>query len=119
MDYYALRNIFHEKVAKGDLVIKNGKRTNQRMHRPKVAITFSMGCEDLMEEEARSAASSRTASAPLQDEEMKLRIQQDDKVHTFLKGIGLKPLAKREVAQALTRVVETSQGTVAFKGSLL
>ena len=31
MDYYAPRNIFHEKVAKGDLVIKNGKRTDQRI----------------------------------------------------------------------------------------
>ena len=30
MDYYALGNIFNEKVAKGDLVIKNGKRGDQR-----------------------------------------------------------------------------------------
>ena len=30
MDYCALGNIFHEKVAKGDLVIKNGKRGDQR-----------------------------------------------------------------------------------------
>lgn len=31
MDYYALRNIFYEQVAKGDLVIKNGKCTDQRI----------------------------------------------------------------------------------------
>lgn len=43
MDYYALRNIFHEKVAKGDLVIKNGKHANQRMHRPEVAMTLFIG----------------------------------------------------------------------------
>lgn len=41
MDCYAPRNIFHEKVAKGNLVIKNGKRTDIRMHRPKVTMTFS------------------------------------------------------------------------------
>lgn len=35
MDCYALSNIFHERVAKGDLVIKNGKRANARMNRPK------------------------------------------------------------------------------------
>ena len=106
-------------MANGDLVVKNGKRTNQKMRRPKVAMTFFMGCEDPMEEEAGSAASSITASAPLRDEDMRLRIQQDDKVHTFLEGIGLRLLAKREVAQALTQVVERSQGIVAFKGSLL
>ena len=106
MDCYALRNIFHEKVAMGDLIIKNGKHTNQRMHRPNVAMTFFIGCEDPMEEEAGSAASSITASAPLRDEDMRLRIQQDDKVHTFLEGIGFRPLARREVAQVPTRVVE-------------
>ena len=37
----------------------------------------------------------------LQDEEMTLRIQWDDKVHSFLKGIGLRPLARKEAAQAL------------------
>nr|POF20749.1 hypothetical protein CFP56_65277 [Quercus suber] len=31
---------------------------------------------------------------PLQDEEMTLRIQQDDEVHAFLEGIGLRPLAR-------------------------
>lgn len=35
MDCYALSNIFHEKVAKGDLVIKNGKHVDARMNRPK------------------------------------------------------------------------------------
>ena len=43
MDYYALRNIFHENVANGDLFIKNGKHANQRMHRPEVAMTFFIG----------------------------------------------------------------------------
>ena len=75
MDCYALRNIFHEKVAKGDLVIKNGKRKNQRMHRPEVEMTFFIGCEDPMEEKAGSVASSSVAPLPLQDEEMTLRIQ--------------------------------------------
>ena len=93
MDCYALRNIFHEKVTNGDLVIKNGKRTDQRLHKPEIAMTFFIGCEDQMEEEAGNAASSSIALAPLQDEEMMLRIQQDDKVHTFLEGMGLRPLA--------------------------
>ena len=105
MDCYALRNIFHEKVAKGDLFIKNGK-PNQRMHRPEVAMTFFIGCEDPMEEEVESIASGSNTPLPLQDEEMMLQIQQDDKIHTFLKGIGLRPLARREAAQALTRVME-------------
>lgn len=64
MDCYALRNIFHEKVAKGDLVIKNGKRIDHGMHRLKVAMTFFIGCEDLMKEEAGSAASSSFAPLP-------------------------------------------------------
>ena len=65
MDYYALRNIFHEKVAKGDLVIKNGKHANQRMHRTKVAMTLFIGREDPMEEEVGNIASSSAALAPL------------------------------------------------------
>ena len=65
MDCYALRNIFHDKVAKGDLVIKNGKCTNQRMRRPKMAMTFFIGCDDLMEEEAENMASSSVAPTPL------------------------------------------------------
>ena len=40
--------IFNERVAKGDLVIKGGKRANPRMHRPEVAMTFFMGREDPM-----------------------------------------------------------------------
>ena len=75
MDCYALRNIFHEKVANGDLVIKNGKRTDQRMHKPEITMTFFIGCEDQMEEEAGNVASGSTTPAPLQDEEMMLRIQ--------------------------------------------
>lgn len=50
MGCYALRNILHENVAKCDLFIKNGKRTDQRMHKPEVAMTFFIGCEDPMEE---------------------------------------------------------------------
>ena len=46
-----------------------------------------------MKKEARNATSSSTTPAPLQDEEMTFRIQQDDKVHTFLEGMGLRPLA--------------------------
>ena len=65
MDYYALRNIFHEKVAKGDLVIKNGKHANQRMHRTKVVMTLFIGREDPMEEEVGNIASSSAALAPL------------------------------------------------------
>lgn len=41
MDCYALRNIFCEKVAKNDLVIKNGKHMDVRMHTLEVAMTFS------------------------------------------------------------------------------
>ena len=41
MDCYALRNIFREKVAKSDLVIKNGKHMDVRMHTLEVAMTFS------------------------------------------------------------------------------
>ena len=73
MNCYVLRNIFYEKVAKGDLVIKNGKRADQRMHKPEVAMTF-IGCEDLMEEEVENIASSSAAPTPLRDEEMTLRI---------------------------------------------
>ena len=73
MDCYALRNIFHEKVAKGELVIKNGKHIDQRMHRPKVAMTSFIGCKDPMEEEDGSVASSSSAPLPWQDEEI-LRI---------------------------------------------
>ena len=98
MDCYTLRNIFHENVAKCDLVIKNGKRTNQMMHKPKVVIASFIGCEDPIKEEAGSLASSSATPLSLQDEEMALRIQQDDKVHSFLEGIGLKPLARKEVA---------------------
>ena len=71
MDCYALGNIFHEKVAMGDLIIKNGNHTNQRMHRPNVAMTFFIGCEDPMEEEARSAASSSADPPPPSNYKMK------------------------------------------------
>ena len=89
-------------VAKGDLVIKNIKHTDQRMHMLEVAMTFFMECEDPVGEEAGSMASSNSTPPPMQDEEMTLRIQQDDKVHSLLEGIGLRSLARREVAQALT-----------------
>ena len=65
MDCYSLRNIFHEKVENGDLVIKNGKHIDQKMHRHEIAMTFFIGCEDLMEEEAGNVASCSTAPAPL------------------------------------------------------
>nr|POE91770.1 hypothetical protein CFP56_48509 [Quercus suber] len=106
MNCYVLRNIFHEMVAKRDLVIKNGKHTDQRMHMLEVALTFFMECEDPMGEEAGSMVGSSSTPSPVQDEEMTLRIQQDDKVHSFLEGICLRSLARREAAQALTRVVE-------------
>ena len=40
----------------------------------KVAMTFFIGCEDPMEEKARSMASSSVAPPSLQDEEITLRI---------------------------------------------
>ena len=86
MDCYSLRNMFHEKVVKGDLVIKNGKCTDRRMCRPKVAITFFIGCDDPMEEEAKNMASSNVAPVPLQDEEMMLRINKLTKCMPSLKG---------------------------------
>lgn len=46
------------------VVIKNGKRADQRMHRPEVAITFFMQRENLMEEEAGSVASSSSTLTP-------------------------------------------------------
>ena len=61
-------------IAKCDLVIKNWKRTNQRMYRLEVAMTIFMRCEDPMEEEVRSVANSSSTSQPVQDEEMALRI---------------------------------------------
>ena len=75
MDCYALRNSFHDRVAKGDSVIKTGKRADPRMCKPKVAMTFFIGCEDPMEEEVENMASSSLASPPLVDEEMVMRIQ--------------------------------------------
>ena len=116
---YALRNIFHDKVAKGNLVIKGGKKANPRMHRPEVAMTFFMGREDPIEEVVENMASSSSAPLPLQDEEMVTRIQQDDKIHSFLEGIGLRPLARREVVQSLTRVMERNQEMAASERSLM
>ena len=74
MDYYALRNIFHDREAKGDLVIKTGKRAGPRMRRPEMTMTFFIGHEDLMEEEAENMASSSSVLPPLVDEEMVMRI---------------------------------------------
>ena len=85
MDCYALRNIFHDRVAKGDLVVKAGKRVNPRLCRPKIAMTFFMGHEDPMEEEAENMASSNLMPPPLVDEEMVTRIQQEDKIHSFIR----------------------------------
>ena len=58
MDCYALRNIFHGRVARGDLVIKGGKQANPRMCRLEVVMTFFIGCKDPMEEEVKNMASS-------------------------------------------------------------
>nr|POF08006.1 hypothetical protein CFP56_55320 [Quercus suber] len=63
------------KVAKGYLVIKARKMADLRMCRPKVAMTFFMGREDPMEEEAENMASSSSTPPPLVDEEMITRIQ--------------------------------------------
>nr|POF03390.1 hypothetical protein CFP56_60579 [Quercus suber] len=78
-------------VAKGDLVIKNGKRVDQRMHILEIAMKSFIGYEDLMKDEAVSATNSSFTPPPMQDEKMALRIQQNDKVHSFLEGIGLRP----------------------------
>ena len=50
---------------------------------------------------------------------MVLRIQQDDKIHSFLEGIGLRPLARREAVQSLTRVMERNQEMAASERSLM
>ena len=118
-DCYALRNIFHYRVAKGDLIIKAGKRADPRMHRPEVAMTFFIGHEDPMEEEVENMASSSLVLPPLVDEEMVMRIQQEDKIKSFLEGIGLRLMARREVAQALTRVMERNYEVVVIEGSLM
>ena len=75
MDCYALRNIFHDRVTKGDLVMKDGEKADPRMRRPKVAMTFFMDHEDPMEEEVENMASSSSTPPPLLDEEMVIRIQ--------------------------------------------
>nr|POE75237.1 hypothetical protein CFP56_14272 [Quercus suber] len=64
MDCYALRNIFHNRIVKGDLDIKDGKKANPRMCRPEVAMTFFMGREDPMEEEVGNMASSSSTPSP-------------------------------------------------------
>ena len=45
------------------------------MHRLRVAVTFFIGREDPMEEEAENVASSSSATPPLVDEEIVMRIQ--------------------------------------------
>nr|POE75236.1 hypothetical protein CFP56_14271 [Quercus suber] len=50
---------------------------------------------------------------------MVTRIHQEDKIHSFLEGIGLQPLAKREAAQFLTRVMERNHEMAAIEGSLM
>nr|POE89448.1 hypothetical protein CFP56_01804 [Quercus suber] len=119
MDCYALRNIFHDRVAKENLVIKVGKRVDPRMHRLEVTMTFFIGCEDPMEEEVENMASSSLAPPPLEDEEMITRIQQEDKIHSFLEGIGLRPMARREVAQVLTRMMERNHEVATVEISLM
>ena len=119
MDCYALKNIFHDRAAKGDLVIKTRKRANPRMRRPEVAMTFFIGREDLMEEEVENMASSSSAPPSLVDEEMIAKIQQEDKIHSFLEGIGLRPIGRRAATQALTRVMERNQEVATVEGSLM
>nr|POE59760.1 hypothetical protein CFP56_61797 [Quercus suber] len=92
------RNPLYCRVAKGDLVIKTGKRADPRMRRPDVAMTFFIGHEDPMEEKAENMASSSSAPLSLVNEEMIARIQQEDKIHSFLEGIGLRLMARREAA---------------------
>ena len=117
MDCYALRNIFHDRVAKGDLVIKVRKKVNPRMCRPEVVMTFFIGREDPMEKEAKNMASSSSTSPPLVNEEMVMRIQQKDKIHSLLEGIGLRPMARKEVAQAFNRVMERNHKMAVVEGS--
>ena len=47
------------------------------------------------------------------------RIQQEDKIHLFLEGIDLRPLARREAAQAQTKVMERNHEVVAVERSLM
>ena len=75
MDCYALRNIFHDRVAKRDLVIKAGKKANLRMPKLEVIMTFFIGREEPMEEKVENMASSSLAPPSLVDEEMIVRIQ--------------------------------------------
>ena len=82
-------------------------------------MTFFIGREDPMDKEVENMASSSSAPLPLIDEEMVMRIQQEDKIHSFLEGIGLKPMARREATQALTRVMERNHEMAAVEGSLM
>ena len=82
-------------------------------------MTFFIGREDPMEEESENMANSSSTPPPLVDEEMVTRIQQEDKIHSFLEGIGLKPMARREATQALTRVMERNHEMAAVEGSLM
>ena len=75
MDCYALRNILHDRVAKGDMVIKVGKRANPKMCRLEEAMNFFLGREDPMEVEVENMASSSSTLPSLVDEEMIVRIQ--------------------------------------------
>ena len=72
-----------------------------------------------MEEEAENIASSSSALPPLVDEELVMRIQQEDKIHSFLEGIGLRPMVRREATQALTKVMERNHEVVAVEVSLM
>ena len=119
MDYYALRNIFHDRVAKGDLVIKAGKKADPRMCRLEVAMTFFTGHEDPMEKEAKNMVISSSAPPPLVDEEKVMRIQQEDKIHSFLERIGHRPMVRREAAQTLTKVMNRNHEVAVVEGSLM
>nr|POE69226.1 hypothetical protein CFP56_74650 [Quercus suber] len=77
-----------------------------------------IGHNNPMEEEAENMASSSLTPPPLVDEEMVTRIEQDDKMHFFLDGIGFRPMATREAAQALIKVMERNHEVASVKGSL-
>ena len=72
-----------------------------------------------MEKEAENMVSSSSAPPPLVGEEKVMRIQQEDKIHSFLEGIGLRPMVRREAAKTLTKVMERNHEVAVVEGSLM
>jgi len=95
----------------GDLVIKARKKADLRMRKPEVVMTFFIGREDPIKEEAENMAGSNSAPPPLPNEEIVMIIQQQENIHSFLEGIGLRSLARREAAQALLSLLVPLQAT--------